>query len=300
MKSTYRWISTGALCLASLALEPKVFAAQLTLPHDGWVSWQVAAVDGAPDWCCWSNSNNFRNRDFRDAPRTACKLDGKQNSWGNRDNETTDQVRIYARTAGGKLDRLRVLSVTCPAEAATPIRDLGTVTQNDSARWLASLAKQKNEDVLTALAMNRGDVARDALSDIARNDTRGETRQQAVFWLAQVRGQEGADITSSVMFNDKDPDVREHAAFALSQSETPRAEADLTRLLNTDKNDEVREGAVFALSQLPDERATRALIATAENRSLERELRKKAVFWLSQSESDAAQKYLERVLTANH
>jgi hypothetical protein len=295
MKSAYRWISTGALCLASLALEPKVFAAELTLPRDGWVSWQVAAVDGAPDWCCWSNGNNFRN-----APRTACKLDGKQDSWGNRDDETTDQVRIYARSAGGKLDRLRVLSVTCPAEAATPIRDLGTVSENDSARWLVGLAKQKNEDVLTALAINRGDVARDALSDIARHDTRGETRQKAVFWLAQVRGQEGADITSSVMFNDKDPDVREHAAFALSQSETPRAEADLTRLLNTDKDDEVREGAVFALSQLPDERATRALIATAENRSLARELRKKAVFWLSQSESDAAQKYLERVLTANH
>jgi hypothetical protein len=295
MKSAYRWISTGALCLASLALEPKVFAAELTLPRDGWVSWQVAAVDGAPEWCCWSNSHNFRN-----APRTACKLDGKQDSWGNRDDETTDQVRIYARTSGGKLDRLRVLSVTCPAQAATPIRDLGTVSENDSARWLVGLAKQKNEDVLTALAINRGDVARDALSDIARNDTRGETRQKAVFWLAQVRGQEGADITSSVMFNDKDPEVREHAAFALSQSETPRVEADLTRLLNTDKDDEVREGAVFALSQLPDERATRALIATAENRSLARELRKKAVFWLSQSESDAAQKYLERVLTANH
>ena len=295
MKSAYRWISTGALCLASLALEPKVFAAELTLPRDGWVSWQVAAVDGAPDWCCWSNSNNFRN-----APRTACKLDGKQDSWGNRDDETTDQVRIYARTAGGKLDRLRVLSVTCPAEAATPIRDLGTVSENDSARWLVGLAKQQNEDVLTALAINRGDVARDALSDIARNDTRGETRQRAVFWLAQVRGQEGAEITSSVMFNDKDPDVREHAAFALSQSETPRVEADLTRLLNTDKDDEVREGAVFALSQLPDERAARALIATAENRSLARELRKKAVFWLSQSESAEAQRYLEQVLTAKY
>jgi len=295
MKSAHRWISTAALCLASLALEPKVFAAELTLPPDGWVSWQVAAVDGAPDWCCWSHGNNFRS-----APRTACKLDGRQDSWGNRDDETTDQVRIYARTAGGKLDRLRVLSVTCPAQAATPIRDLGTVSENDSARWLVGLAKQKNEDVLTALAINRGDVARDALSDIARNDTRGETRQKAVFWLAQVRGQEGAAITSSVMFNDKDPEVREHAAFALSQSETPRVEADLTRLLNTDENAEVREGAVFALSQLPDERATRALIATAENRSLARELRKKAVFWLSQSESDAAQKYLERVLTANH
>jgi HEAT repeat protein len=299
MKSAYRWISTGALCLASLALEPKVFAAELTLPRDGWVSWQVAAVDGAPAWCCWRSSNNFSGN-FRDTPPTACKLDGKQNSWGDRDEETTDQVRIYARTAGGKLDRLRVLSVACPAQAATPIRDLGTVAENDSARGLVGLAKQKNEAVLTALAMNRGEVARDALSDIARNDTRGETRQQAVFWLAQVRGQEGADIASSVMFNDKDPEVREHAAFALSQSATPRAEADLARLLNTDKDDEVREGAVFALSQLPDERAARALIATAENRSLARELRKKAVFWLSQSESDAAQTYLEKVLTANY
>jgi hypothetical protein len=331
MKSAYRWISTGALCLASLALEPKVFAAELTLPRDGWVSWQVAAVDGAPDWCCWSNSNNFRDN-FRDAPRTACKLDGKQDSWGNRDDETTDQVRIYARTAGGKLDRLRVLSVTCPVQAATPIRDLGTVTENDSASWLVGLAKQKNEDVLTALAINRGDVARDALSGIARNDTRSETRQQAVFWLATVRGQEGADITASVMFDDKDPDVREQAAFALSQSKATRAAADLIRLGNTDKSGEVRaqawfwlaqmgasgaedaivaalgkerdedvrEDAVFALSQLPDERAPRALITAAENRSLARELRKKAVFWLSQSESAEAQRYLEEVLTAKY
>jgi hypothetical protein len=293
MKTAYRWICTGALCLASIALEPRVFAADLNLPRDGWVSWQVATVDGAPDWCCFGDSNNFRN-----LPRTACRLDGKEQSWGNRDDATTDQVRIFARTAGGKLDRFRVLSATCPAEATTPIRDLGSVTENDSARWLIALAGQKKE-VLAALAVNRGDVARDALAGVARNDSRRETRKEAVFWLATVRGQEGADITSSVMFNDKDPKVREHAAFALSQSETPRAETDLSRLMNTDRDEDVREGAVFALSQLPDERAAQALIAAAENRSLARDLRKKAVFWLSQSESDAAQKYLERVLTAN-
>lgn len=294
MKSAYRWICTGALCLASLALEPKVFAAELTLPRDGWVSWQVAAVDGAPDLCCFSHSNNFR-----DAPRTACRLDGKEQSWGNRDDATTDQVRIYARTAAGKLDRFRVLSATCPAEAATPIRDLGSVAENDSARWLVDLARQK-DGALAALAVNRGNVARDALAGIARNDTRRETRKEAVFWLAQVRGQEGADITSSVMFNDEDPDVREHAAFALSQSDAPRAAADLIRLVKTDKDEDVREHAVFALSQLPDELATRALIAAAEDRSLSREMRKKAVFWLSQSEADAAQKYLEQVLTAKY
>jgi HEAT repeat protein len=61
----------------------------------------------------------------------------------------------------------------------------------------------------------------------------------------------------------------------------------------------VRDRAIVALSRLPDERATKALIAAAQDRSLSRELRKKAVFWLSQSDSDAAQRYLEQVLTVN-
>src|SRR5262249_6972889 len=128
--------------------------------------------------------------------------------------------------------------------------------------------------------------------------------------------------------SDKDPEVRQHAAFALSQTETPRAAQDLIRLGNTDKdgevraqawfwlaqtgapdteqaiaaalkkdNDaEVREQAIFALSQLPDDRATRALIAAAEDRALSQEQRKKAIFWLAQSESKGAQSYLEKVL----
>ena len=134
------------------------------------------------------------------------------------------------------------------------------------------------------------------------------------------------------MFNDKDPDVREHAAFAITQSKSPRVAADLIRLGNTDKDGEVRAQAWFWLAHtgapdaeerdrcgaqegsptttfasrpssrsrsLPDERATRALIAAAEDRSLSREQRKRAVFWLAQSESEGAQTYLEKVLTGN-
>ena len=218
---------------------PTSLLAELTLPRDGWASWQVAAVDGAPDWCCWSASGNIR-----DAPRTSCQLDDDRHSYGSRDDATTDAVRVYARSAGGKIDRLRVLSASCPVEAATEIRDFGTVADDDSARWLMDLAKRTdngaakreriNEDVFAALAINRGDRARDALAAIARNDTRKESREQAIFWLALLRGREGADITASVMFNDKDADVREHAAFAITQSKAPRAAADLIRLGNTD------------------------------------------------------------------
>lgn len=324
----------AALFVTCVALGSQAFAADLKLPAEGWASWEVAAVDAAPAWCCWSNG-----RDYRNAPRSACRLDSQSNSFGNRDDETTDAVRIYARVAGGNVDRLRVLAASCPVEAATPIRDLGTVADDDSARWLIDLEKRNDggtmkrhgidDDILSALAINRGNVARDALAGMARSDARAESRKQAMFWLALVRGREGADIVSSIMFNDKDPEVREHGAFAITQSKSPRVVSDLIRLGNTDKarevraqawfwlaqsaapeaesaivaalrkdtDEEVRERAIFALSQLPDDRATKALIAAAEDRSLPRDMRKKAVFWLSQSDTDSARAYLERVLS---
>ena len=97
-----------------------------------------------------------------------------------------------------------MLSATCPAEAATPIRDLGNVTQDESARWLVDLVKQK-DDALVALAVNRGNVARDALAGIARNDKRRETRKEAVFWLAQARGQSLAQM--ALAWTVRDPRV---------------------------------------------------------------------------------------------
>jgi len=335
MKLSHFSISTAALCLTSFALAPRALSAELTLSQDGWSSWQIGAVSDAPDWCCWSDDMNFR-----DSSRMSCRLDASSQSYGSRDHARTDVVRVYAHAAGGRIDRLRVLSALCPVETATPIHDLGRVADDDSARWLMDLAKRdgvtiarrdNENDVLAALAVNRGDVARDGLAGIARNDARTETRKQAVFWMALVRGQEGADITSSIMFTDKDAELREHAAFALAQSEAPRAAADLIRLGNTDRaaevraqawfwlahtaapetesaiftalrketDAEVRERAILALSRLPDERAAKALLAIAEDRSQSRELRKRAVFWLSQSDSDAALTYLEQVLTAN-
>jgi HEAT repeat protein/PBS lyase HEAT-like repeat-containing protein len=315
-----------ALAITALAAEPQ-------LQRDGWTSWSVDAVEGAPAWCCFGN---WRERNL--TPQT-CQLDGGTHGFSiHAGDTTTDTVKVYARVHGGKLDSLQVYAASCPVEAKTPIHDLGSLATDDSARWLIPRVQDDADDTvvrrpiaegaLAALAMHRGELAGKSLVDFARNDARVETRKWSVFWLSQVRGNEGADVTSSVMFNDKDSDVRQHAAFALAQSKSPRVAPDLIRLGNTDKDggvraqawfwlahtgapdaeqaiitalrkdsdDNVREQAVFALSQLPEERATRALIAAAEDRSLSREQRKRAVFWLSQSESDAAQAYLDKVL----
>lgn len=320
----------GALTLAALfALANQAHGAELALPRDGWVSWDVPAVDGAPAWCCYGG------RKGREGDREACALDDRANSLGSRgDGETMTTARVYARSTAGKVDRVQVLSPACPVVTRTPVRELTGVTVDDSARWLAarldesSPGTERHEHLMPALAMHHGDIARDALTRLARSHARFDTRKSAVFWLSQVRGAEGADITSSLMFGDANPKMREHAAFALSQSDSPRVSADLIRLGNTDKvgdvrskawfwlaetgapdaeraineavrrdpDRDVREEAIFALSLLPDERATRALIAAAEDQSLSREQRKRAVFWLSQSRSDAAVAYLDRVL----
>jgi HEAT repeat protein len=325
-------IRAVALCLISFAFPPHAFAAELTLPRDGWASWQVPAVDDAPDWCCFNHWNG------RNATRQPCKLDSKHDGYGGRDGETTDAIRVYARFASGKIERLRALSATCSVQTDTEIQDLDTMSVDDSARWLTGLVKGRElnakrhdrvaDDALAALAIHRGNIAHDALVGIARHDTRDENRKHAVFWLAQLRGREGAQIATSIMFDDPDADIREHAAFAVSQSISPHAARDLIRLATTDPaakvrshawfslsqtkssatedaidaelrketDSGVREQAIFALSQLPDERATRALIRVAEDKSLAREERKRAVFWLSQSESSAAQTYLQEVL----
>jgi len=256
-------MKTAALLLASMLASP-AFPAALQLPPDGWASWEVLAVEGAPAWCC-----NGR----------ACKLDGGRDGYSVRDHGTTDAVKVYARLSGGQVDSLQVYAASCPVEAKTPIHELGGVAVDDSARWLIERVRLDGTDgvarrslaesALAALAMHRGDLARDSMAGFARTDARAGTRKWALFWLALSRGSES------------------DSQGVISES------------LRKDPENDVREQAVFALSRLPDERATKALITAAEDRSLPRELRKRAVFWLSQSESDSAQAFLEKVLLKN-
>jgi HEAT repeat protein len=329
-------MTRSAVLLSMLCfVTSSALAAELKLPRDGWASWQVPAVDDAPAWCCWSW------RDDKNAAPKPCQLDVADDSFGNRDDAKTDTIRVYARFEAGRIQRLRALSATCPVQTNKPVADLGTVSADDSARWLAGLLQSNNvdeptrpsvsRDALPALAIHRGDVADEALTRIARNDSRKKIRKEAVFWLAHLRGLPGAKVATAIMFGDEDEEVREHAAFAVSQSKSPDAASDLIRLANTDadagvrgqawfwlaktespategaigsalrkeRDDEVRKQAIFALSQLPDPRATNALIAVAEDQSRTSEDRKQAIFWLAQSEAPSAQAYLEKVLTAN-
>jgi HEAT repeat protein len=325
MKSSLASFATTAVFLC---VTTSVSAAELDLPTDGWTSWDIPAVAGAPAWCCQKPGSP--------AETTICRLDDRQNGYISRDSETTDAVRVYARFADGKLQRLRALSASCTVQANSEIRKL-SLSEQASVEWLSGLTgpdgrvdNRLRNDAMAALAVHRTSLANDVLAELARRGGQLEIRKNAVFWLALLRGSDGASLTRSLMFGDSDARMREHAAFALTQSRSPRVTDDLIRLATTDRDRKVRgqawfwlshmgspqvetaittalrsetdrhvrEQAIFALSQLPEERATHALIGVVENKALAQEDRKKAIFWLAQANSDGALAYLDKVLQA--
>jgi HEAT repeat protein len=323
-----RTLMTIAILASLQFLTSQKAAAAFDLPSNGWASWEIPAVNDAPAWCC---------HEWNRAPGTkaSCKLDDRDHGQGNRDDAKTDTVRIYARFANGKLERLRALALGCPVQANSEIRNL-VPSEKASVEWLSDLLdddsnadKHWRSNILSALAVHRTPLAYEALARIVQKGVRFEHRKDAVFWLAHLRGREGADLTAALMFNDADARMREHAAFALTVSVSPRIAEDLTRLATTDSerrvrgqawfwlaqtkspqtesvidtalrketDHHVREQAIFALSQLPEERATRALISVVENKGLSQADRKKALFWLGQTGSESALAYLDRIFS---
>lgn len=247
----------GLALLAAAGTDPAVQARDdLKLPREGWVSWQLPASAGARDWCC-----------FEGVQPGLCQLDGPPQGYGSRDHTQMQALRVYARFAGGALEQLRAYGSTCPVSAKTAIADLGTPAPGASLRWLARQIEPRSvhsDDALAAVSVHADAAALELLSRSARSSASVENRSQALFWL--------------------------------SQRAAPESERIIGDVLRADRNAQVRQRAVFALSQLPAPRAFQALTAVLEDHQLRLEDRKRALFWLGQSEDVRAQAYLAKVL----
>lgn len=324
--AAYHGLRFGWLRAALLLVCAGATASEFALPRDGWVSWTVDAVEGAPEWCC-------RSLDDPAGAAVACDLDSRRGNYTSDGERGTETVKIYALMQGGQATRVRAYGPSCPVRAGTPVADLGALDTDASARWLAGQMPAGNErfsETLGALALHAGRVAEDALAGIASDPAAGERRKDALFWLGHARGEAGVRRIEPLLTGDPDPSVREHAAFAISQSGVDRrgdlllqqassdpaesvrsqawfwlaqagdarAEAKVRAALRQERSRSVRHQAIFALSQLPDGRGVPALIAVVEDRELPMDERKQALFWLGNSDSGEAIAYLDRVLAA--
>ena len=135
------------------------------------------------------------------------------------------------------------------------------------------------------------------LLDIVRRDA-GKASERAIFPLTLVDSVEIHRDLIRVARDDARPRAtRKQAVFWLGQAAEEPATAGLSELVGEAALDrDVREQAVFALSQRPRDEGVPALINVVRT-NRDPELRRKALFWLGQSNDPRALDLIEELLT---
>ncbi len=184
------------------------------------------------------------------------------------------------------------------------------------------------EKAIFALSQHRGTRAGATLRAFAeRSDVNSDLREKAIFWLGQNRSEDNAqflkdlykkldndDLKEKVIFSlsqmggadnyrwlmdialdsKEDIELRKKALFWAGQGRTVDV-ADLVRLYDSMNDREMKEQLIFVYSQRREDAALDKLFQIGKN-DPDRELRKKAIFWIGQSRSPRAAQYLQELI----
>ena len=172
------------------------------------------------------------------------------------------------------------------------------------------------EKALFALSQHESVEARQGLRRYAeRSDVSPEMREKSLFWLGQSDDPEDAAFLRSMYGRVQDPETKRKILFAVAQSDTKEvgpfltaivkntgeslevrkqalfwlgqrdetSGADLASVYGTFSDVEIKEHVIFVLAQREDQASMDKLIDIAK-REPNQELRKKAIFWLTQTD----------------
>jgi HEAT repeat protein len=188
----------------------------------------------------------------------------------------------------------------------------------------SSKEEELKEKALFALSQHSGTRAGRMLRDIAARESEPEEiRDKAIFWLGQRGSEDNAAFLRQLYGRMKNESLKEKILFSLSQQRGAGNErwlmdvalnanesiemrkkalfwigqsggsiGELTALWSRMDNPEMRDQLIFVYSQRHEREAVDKLMDIAKNEK-DRELRKKAIFWLSQSHDPRVAKFLE-------
>ena len=184
------------------------------------------------------------------------------------------------------------------------------------------------EKAIFALSQHRSARAGAILRDFAaRRDANSDLREKAIFWIGQNRSPDNAQFLKDLYAKVESDDLKDKIIFSLSQMggadnyrwlmdiALNQAEdieirkkalfwagqghnvdvADLVRLYDSMKDRDMREQLIFVYSQRREDAALDKLFDIGKN-DPDRELRKKAIFWIGQSRSPRAVEYLQQLI----
>lgn len=137
---------------------------------------------------------------------------------------------------------------------------LGRIPAADAAKLLLALAARggaDGEDVVAAASIADSATIWPELLRLARNTHLApDTRRAAIFWVSQAAGEAATRGLDSIATDSgTDRALREHAVFALSQRPADEAVPALLRIARTNPDGAIRRKAVFWLGQTDDPRA---------------------------------------------
>ena len=267
-----------------------------------WVGYAVPIIPGDRQMCCWNDNvrgcflePHANNVTVVVTQNQTVKLEGP-----------THLVVLY-RVENRQVGKIRSFSPECELDAGgLPFVWLTGVSGAESVRMLEGIVKatavatreqsRRADAAVSAIAMHADPAAETALEELVAASQPEEVRRQAIVGLAQSKNPQALNVVVGVAHNDKSPRVRGQALFWLAQRAGQKvAESAINDAIANDPETEVKKKAVFALTQMPSGEGVPLLIQVARtNRNPE--VRKQAMFWLGQSKDERALAFIEQVL----
>jgi TolA-binding protein/HEAT repeat protein len=184
------------------------------------------------------------------------------------------------------------------------------------------------EKAIFALSQHRSARAGAVLRDFAtRRDVSIDLREKAIFWIGQSRSPENAQFLKDLYTKVENDDLKDKIIFSLSQmggadnyrwlmdiALNPKEDieirkkalfwagqghnvdvGDLVKLYDSMSDREMKDQLIFVYSQRREDAALDKLFQIGKT-DPDRELRKKAIFWIGQSRDPRAAKYLQDLI----
>ncbi len=258
-----------ALMMALVLVQQPSLERRVAGVRDGTVRFSFAARPGV-----YGNGRNIISWDCRNGRCRNQQVNGGYYSdWDDDRMSACDSgpARVaLLKTSGAVTDLRTYVGGEWRTPIGTGVTDLGTVSAREAAAYLLALAERDSgraaeKAILPATLADSVTIWPDLLRIARDSRISRKVRRSAVFWLGEAAG-DAATRGLTDLVDDRSADH------------------------------EVRETAVFALSQRPREEGVPALIRIARENH-DPDLRRKAIFWLGQSDDPRALALFEELLT---
>jgi hypothetical protein len=167
-------------------------------------------------------------------------------------------ARVVVMKTEGAISRVRVYVGGDWKAAGPDVTDLGMVSGPAAAKALLAVAvrEHRGEQAVFAATIADSVVIWPELLSLAKNESvNRETRKTAIFWLSQAAGDAATKGLADMAEDEsEDREMRDQAVFALSQLSSDRGVPILIRLAKSNKDPKVRRKALFWLGQSDDPR----------------------------------------------